>query len=552
MSDPTFSQSEVGEESRDVNAAKGWHPPSAPAPRDRGLGPFPRLILRGATIIDGTGAPPWGPVDIVIENDRITALVNVGTPHKAIDPKRRPGPGDHEIDCHGKFVTPGFVDAHAHIGTPYHAMSGIVPPADYIYKLWLAHGVTTVREMGAMGGLGWTMEQRELSAANQIAAPRMIVHSVFPAVNDRVKTIHTPEQGREWVRKLAARGADGIKFFGAPPAIMEAALDEAAKVGLRSGCHHAQMAVTRVNALKSARWGLTSSEHYYGLPEALFEDRVVQSFPTDYNYSDEYYRFAVAGQTFMQAAQPGSAKWRQVMDEFLEIGHTFVPTFNIYDANRDLMRARRADWHDEYTWKAVWRYFQPQRGGHGAYWYRWSTTNEIEWKQNYRLWMQFINEYKNLGGRVCAGSDSGFIYQIYGFGFIRELELLQEAGFHPIEVLRAATSHSAALLGIDDDTGSIDVQKRADLLIHDQNPLTDFKLLFGTGAMRLNDDTAKVEWKRCLQTTIKSGVVYDTAQLLADVRAMVRDSWADDPDGERPPTGGAPAGSPCDPGEDVT
>jgi len=168
MSDPTFSQSEVGEESRDVNAAKGWHPPTAPVSRDRGLGPFPRLILRGATIIDGTGAPPWGPVDIVIENERITALVNVGTPHKAIDPKRRPGPGDHEIDCHGKFVTPGFVDAHAHIGTPYHAMSGIVPPADYIYKLWLAHGVTTVREMGAMGGLGWTMEQRELSAPTRL------------------------------------------------------------------------------------------------------------------------------------------------------------------------------------------------------------------------------------------------------------------------------------------------------------------------------------------------------------------------------------------------
>jgi len=164
--------------------------------------------------------------------------------------------------------------------------------------------------------------------------------------------------------------------------------------------------------------------------------------------------------------------------------------------------------------------------------------------------MQFINEYKNLGGRVCAGSDSGFIFQIYGFGFVRELELLQEAGFHPIEVLRAATSQSAALLGIDDDTGSIDVQKRADLLIHDQNPLTDFKLLFGTGAMRLNDDTAKVEWQRCLRTTIKSGVVYDTAELLADVRKMVKDSWAEDPDGERPPfggsPGGSPAGSPCD------
>jgi len=316
--DNPYVNAEVGEESRDLNAAKGWHPPTAASRRDRGMGPFKRLVLRGATIIDGTGAPPWGPVDIVIEHDRIIALVAVGTPHKPINPERRPAAGDHEMDCHGKFVTPGFVDSHAHIGTPYHSMSGIVPPADYIYKLWLAHGVTTVREMGSMNGLGWTLEQKERSCKHEIAAPNMVLHAYFPAVNDRVKTIYTPEQAREWVRKIKARGADGIKFFGAPPAIMEAALDEAAKEGLRSGCHHAQMAVTRVNALKSAQWGLTSSEHYYGLPEALFENRVVQNFPADYNYGDEYFRFALAGQTFMQAAQPGSAKWREVRDKSLE------------------------------------------------------------------------------------------------------------------------------------------------------------------------------------------------------------------------------------------
>lgn len=531
--DNPYKDSLPGEEIAELNAAKGWFPPKAAASRERGAGPFKRLVLRGATVIDGTGAPPWGPVDIVVEDGRIAAIVGVGASLDTINPNRRPAAGDHEIDCHGKFVTPGFVDSHAHIGTPYHAMSGIVPPADYIYKLWLAHGVTTVREMGSMNGLGYTMGQRESSAKHEIAAPNIVAHAYFPAVNDRVKTIFTPEQAREWVRKLKARGADGIKFFGAPPAIMQAALDEAAKLGLKSGCHHAQMAVTRVNALKSATWGLTSSEHYYGLPEALFENRVVQDFPTDYNYSDEYFRFSVAGQTFMQAAQPGSAKWKEVMEKFLEVGHTFVPTFNIYDANRDLMRARRADWHDEYTWSAVWKYFQPQRGGHGAYWYRWSTTNEIEWKQNYRLWMQFINEYKNLGGRVCAGSDSGFIFQIYGFGFVRELELLQEAGFHPLEVLRAATSQGAELLGIDDITGSVDVEKRADLLVHDHNPLEDFKLLYGTGAMRLNDGNGKVEWHRALRYTIKAGVVYDVNELLTDVRNMVNDSWEGDE--ERPP-----------------
>jgi len=201
-----------------------------------------------------------------------------------------------------------------------------------------------------------------------------------------------------------------------------------------------------------------------------------------------------------------------------------VPTFNIYEANRDLMRARRADWHDKYTHKTLWSYYQPQRGGHGSYWYNWTTQNEIEWRESYRIWMQFINDYKNLGGRVCAGSDSGFIYQLYGFGLMREFELLQEAGFHPLEVLRATTLHAAELLGVDGETGTVEVGKRADLLVHDENPLGDFKLLYGTGAMRLNDATRQVEWRHCLSATIKDGVVYDPRELLEDVAAIAAES----------------------------
>ena len=60
--------------------------------------------------------------------------------------------------------------------------------------------------------------------------------------------------------------------------------------------------------------------------------------------------------------------------------------------------------------------------------------------------MQFVNDYKNMGGRVTVGSDSGFIYQLYGFGTILEMEMLQEAGFHPLEVVRSATMYGAEAL----------------------------------------------------------------------------------------------------------
>ena len=230
----------------------------------------------------------------------------------------------------------------------------------------------------------------------------------------------------------------------------------------------------------------------------------------------------------MITGSPGSAKWESVLQSFLDAGHTFVPTFNVYDGNRDVMRIRRADWHARYTDSTLWSYFQPQRGGHGAYFYRWSTGNEVEWRQSFRLWMDFVNEYKNRGGRVCAGSDSGFMYQVYGFGLIRELELLQEAGFTPLEVLRAATYAGAELMGIDTDVGTLEVGKCADLLVHDANPLDDFKMLYGSGAMRLNDDTRDLDWKRCLRLTICDGVIYDTAELLADVRDLVKASWEED------------------------
>jgi len=492
--------------------------------RDRGAGPFARLVLRGATVITGTGAPPWGPADIVIERGRIAEIRAVGAPGRPLDPAHRPATGDHEIDCHGKFVTPGFIDCHAHIGIFFHAASGPMAPADYVYKLWLAHGVTMVREMGSFNGLNWTLDQKRKAATGAIAAPRILVHAYFPAVPDLVQVIHTPDEARTWLRDVKARGADGIKFMGAPPKLMQAALDECGKLQLRSGCHHAQQAVAQMNTLRTAGWGLTSQEHYYGLPESLFEGRALQDYPADYNYMDEYHRFSLAGQGFAQAAQRGSAKWQEVLQKFLALDFTFVPTFSIYDANRDQMRARRADWHDEYTWAGLLEYFKPARGGHGAYWYRWSITDEVQWKTQYRIWMQFLNDYKNLGGRVCTGSDSGFIYQTYGFGFIRELELLQEAGFTPLEVLSAATVKGAELLGLEHETGSVQVGKAADLLIHDVNPLSDFKLLYGTGAMRLDEASNGPVWERGLRTTISGGIVYDVAELLADVRAMVAES----------------------------
>jgi imidazolonepropionase-like amidohydrolase len=486
-----------------------------PAPdRTEGDGPYDRLVLRGATLIDGTGAPPVGPVDIVVEDDRIVQIESVGYPGVPINEDERPAEGTRELDLSGVYVLPGFVDMHAHIGG-----SSQGTPAEYVLKLWMAHGITTIREPGSFNGADWTFRHRERSADNAITAPRIVAYVGFGQGADQPPS--TPEAAREWVRNIKEQGAEGIKFFGAPPEIMEAALDEAQKQNLGTAMHHAQRNVTRVDALQSATWGLTTMEHWYGLPEALFTDRTVQDYPADYNYNNEQHRFGQAGRLWEQAAEPGSAHWNTVMDSLLALDFTLVPTLTIYEASRDLMRARRAEWHDAYTLPSLWDFYQPSRRAHGSYWFDWTTHDEIAWKRNYRRWMRFLNEYKNRGGRVATGSDSGFIYKLYGFGYIRELELLQEAGFHPLEVIWSATLKGAEALGLDDEIGSVQVGKKADFVVVEENPLANFKVLYGTGAIRLNDETDTPERVGGVKYTIKDGIVYDAKALLDDVRQMV-------------------------------
>ncbi len=485
----------------------------APEVKD-GDGPYTQLIIRGVTLINGNGAPPIGPMDIVIEKNRIVQVASAGSPGMPFS-KNRPKlkEGGKELDCTGMYALPGFIDMHGHIGGKAQGT-----PAEYVFKLWMAHGITTVRDPSAGNGLDWTLDEKKLSAENKITAPRLLAYTAFGA--GAKEPIVTPEQAREWVRDNAKKGADGVKFFGAAPEVMEAAISENKKLGLRSCCHHAQMSVARWNVLNSAKAGLTSMEHWYGLPEALFTDKTVQQYPLDYNYSNEQHRFEEAGKLWKQAAPPYSEHWNKVMNELLALDFTLDPTFNIYDANRDLQRARRAEWHEIYTLPSLWKFYEPSRESHGSYWFNWGTEQEVLWKENYRLWMTFINEYKNRGGRVTAGSDNGFIYQTYGFGYVRELELLREAGFHPLEVIRSATLNGAQALGMDKEIGTVETGKLADIVIVDANPLENLQYLYGTGAIYMNEKNEVIR-KGGVKYTIKDGIIYDAKKLLNDVKKMV-------------------------------
>ena len=492
----------------------------APDREDQGAGPFERLIIRGVVVIDGAGAPPQGPMDIVIEGNRITEIRGVGTPGAPINNDRRPQNATSEIDAHGMYVMPGFVDLHTHIGGVPKA-----PEAEYTFKLWMGHGVTTVRDAGG-GARDWVLRERDRSRSNEIVAPRIVAYG-RPGTGEGWDggPIRSAETAREWVQWASTKGVEGLKLGSYDPPIMAALIDEAKQHGMGTMAHLGQSGVGRMNAIDAARLGLGTVTHYYGLFESLLKDYTVQNWPSSQNQSNEQDRFGQVARLWNQVHPRGSDEWQALIREFIDLGTTLDPTMTIYEAGRDVMRARNADWHDDYTLPSQWEFFEPSRVNHGAYWYYWTTHDEVAWKNFFRVWMSFLNDFKNQGGRVTTGSDSGFIYKLYGFGYIREFELLQEAGFHPLEVIRSATLNGAETLhepkGVSIEYGLIRPGLLADLVIVDENPLENFQVLYGTGAERLNDETGLTERVGGVRYTIKDGIVYDAKELLADVRRMV-------------------------------
>jgi imidazolonepropionase-like amidohydrolase len=492
-----------------------------PAPARKageGAGPFKTLVIRGAILIDGTGAPPRGPVDIVIEQNRIRAIRSAGTPGLPLAPKRPPQDADFEVDATGMYVMPGIVDDHVHIGGPPKN-----PEAEYVYKLWMAHGVTTVRGV-SLTSHAMSVSERDRSARNEIVAPRMFNYQTAGSGWDQ-GPVDTPEQARAWVQWAAKNGVDGIKLFATRPEIAKELFTAGRAFGLGTMAHLGQTGVAQLNAIQAARMGLQTVTHFYGHFEALMRDYVVQPWPADMNYDNEQWRFGQVARLWDKIHPPGSPEWTAYLQEHMKLGTVFNPTMTAYAAGRDVMALRSRDWHTRYSLPSLIDFYTPSLVNHGAYFHDWVTEDEVAWRNFFQVWFRLLNDYKRMGGRVTVGSDAGFIYNTYGFGTIHEMELLQEAGFHPLEVIQAATMNPALSLheprGRPLEFGVVRPGLLADLLIVGENPLANLKVLYGTGATRLNTKTGQLEQVGGVRYTVKDGIVYDARKLLADVAAMV-------------------------------
>jgi hypothetical protein len=459
------------------------------------------LVIRNATIVDGNGTPARGPADILIVNDTIAQVAWLDPVAVREGRSRRPQ-ADAEIDATGKFVLPGLINAHAHLQTN---RGGHPQPYEYTLKLWLASGITTVREVGADSTAG-VLAARAQSAAGTLVAPRIYAYLHFRGAT------RTPDLARARVRAFKQQGADGIKLGGLDRDILMAVLDEAGKVGLRVA-HH--VGVEETNVWDDIAGGTTTMEHWYGIPDAAIRDRR-QHFPSDYNYNDETDRFRWAGRLWREA---DPVLLDSVLTAMVRADVAWVPTLDIYEASRDLQRAQSSPWFRDYLHPALEEYFKPDPSNHGSYFIGWSSTDEVYWKENYRIWMAALRDFERKGGVIACGDDAGFIYQLYGYGLIREMELHAEAGFHPIKVIEHCTGNGARILGEEHRLGRVRAGFLADLIVVDGNPLEDLKTLYPGGTTRIVDGQA--ERTDGVQWTIKGGMPYHGPTLLREVKEIV-------------------------------
>jgi hypothetical protein len=456
---------------------------------------YNRLVIRNVVVIDGKGTPARGPMDIILKDNIIETVRGARQGDDAYEDEA------HILDGTGLFLLPGLINLHAHI----HDNRGGNPlPFEYLYKLWLACGITCVRDVGSNYEL--TIEERRKSDEGQIVAPRIYLYMRAWGL--------TPEQARASVRGIAEAGGDGVKIFGMDRDIMRATLEEAHARNLRVA-HH--VGVEETDAWDDAELGVTSIEHWYGIPDAAL--RGSQNFPHSYNYNNENDRFRYAGRLWREA---DPKKLDLVLQTLVDKGVSWCPTFVIYEANRDLLRAQNQPWFEDCLHPVLEDYFKPDPANHGSYFWDWTTEDEVFWRQNYKIWMKAVRSFALKGGLVGVGEDAGYIYMLYGFSLIRELELQLEAGFHPIDVIQNATGNNAQILGKEAVLGRVRPGYLADLILVEGNPLENLKYLYPTGVMEMVD--GELVNKGGVQWTIKDGYIYHAPSLLEKVREIVAEA----------------------------
>jgi imidazolonepropionase-like amidohydrolase len=389
------------------------------------------FVLHGATLIDGTGSPPKSDAVVIINGNKIIAVTNQSEYlNHYFNNLNGTQTGVRFLNLTGKYIMPGLFDMHAHV-------AGVLKDSydqaasEKMLGMLLDYGITTIRNPG--GPTNESVSLREDILSGKIAGPEMftagrLLNTPELPVPFVEKQVTTEEEVIEEVGRQATSGVDFIKLYvGLNPELLKVAIDEAHSQGIKVIGH-----LYLTSWTDAANLGMDFLTHGVPVSPLLLSEDKQRIFNLTGGGPFDHY-------LWLDLVDLNSTEISNMIDSLVQNQIPVDPTLNVYEA---ILKQGSYDPQNEQRWNKV---------------------------------LQLTKIMHERGVNILSGTDIPNFKLVPGKSLHHELELLAEAGIKPMDIVKIATKNGAKALSIINQTGTIEPDKQADILIMSANPIEDIE-----------------------------------------------------------------------------